>query len=368
MSLILLLALLVAPLVAPLVAAPAAASRPAAALAALVAPRDPARSEGVQEASGTTGGPEVSPDAGDTTWWAPGDSSAAATLPGALRAAAVVVTRGDGRGQALEPAGIAVDAFGRLVVADGALHRLQRFEPDGRWLGESGSLGSDPGQLRRPGSVVMLGALTVAVLDRENQRVEAYDLFGRRLATLIDLLAATLAGPLGRVDPIALAADRSQTLYLADGDADRVLVFDGTGRFLRTVGGFGPRPGSFRGLAGLAAGPRGEIVTAERGNARVQRLDAAGRVVASWAIPVGRSPGALAVAVDDSGRVAVADEPTGRLWLFTRDGRPWAALGGLARPRALAFAPDGTLLVAEAGRGQVRRFAIGRARRPNREP
>jgi len=33
-------------------------------------------------------------------------------------------------------------------------------------------------------------------------------------------------------------------------------------------------------------------------------------------------------------------------------------------PRALAFAPDGTLLVAEAGRGEVRRFAIERSAAP----
>ena len=333
---------------------------PATVPAAAVAPSAAAPHDG-------SGGADASPDRADTSWWAPGDSSVVSSLPGVLRASAVVVTRGDGRGQALEPAGVAVDAFGRIVVADGALHRLHRFEDDGRWLGESGSLGSDPGQLRRPGSVAMLGALTVAVLDRENRRVEGYDLFGRRLGTIIDLLSSTLSGSLGRVDPAALAADRSQTLYVADVDADRVLVFDGSGRYLRTLGGFGARPGSFRGLAGLTTGPRGEIVTAERGNARVQRLDAAGRVVAWWAIPVGRNAGALAVAVDDSGRVAVADEAAGRLWLFTPDGRPWAALGGLERPRALAFAPDGTLLVAEAGRGEVRRWALVRARPSNRE-
>jgi hypothetical protein len=328
------------------------------------APAAPATT-GVAAPGGESGAAAAAAEAADTSWWAPRDSSSS-SLPGTLRALATVVTRGDGRGQALEPAGVAVDAFGRLVVADAALHRLQRFEADGRWLGESGSLGSDPGQLRRPGSVVMLGGLTVAVLDRENRRVEGYDLFGRRLGTIIDLLSSTLSGQLGRVDPAALAADRSQTLYLADVDADRVLVFDNSGGFLRTLGGFGARPGSFRGLAGLTTGRRGEVVTAERGNARVQRLDAAGRVVAWWAIPVTRGPGALAVAVDDSGHVAVADEATGRLWLFTADGRPWAALGGLEQPRALAFAPDGTLLVAEAGRGEVRRWALAPAHRPNR--
>ena len=292
---------------------------------------------------------------------------ALASLPLRLRAVAVVVAQGDGRGQTLEPSGIAVDAFGRLIVADAALHRLQRFEPDGRWLWEGGALGSDPGLLRRPGSVAMLGGLTVAVLDRENRRVEGYDLFGRRLGTRIDLLDPQLAERVGRVDPAALAADRGGVLYVADSDGERVLVFDSAGRFVRAVGGFGSRPGSFRGLSGLAAAPRGALVTAERINARVQRFDAAGRVALTWPLAPGRGPGALAVAVDDSGRVAVADEPSGGLWLFDADGRPLATLTGLARPRALAFAPDGTLLVAEAAHGEVRRFAIERAARPTRE-
>jgi sugar lactone lactonase YvrE len=284
-----------------------------------------------------------------------------------LRSVAVVVARGDGRGQTIEPSGLAVDAFGRFVVSDAALHRLQRFGPDGHWLGESGALGSDPGQLRRPGSVAMLGALTVVALDLENRRVEGYDVFGRRLGTLIDLLDPALADQVGRVDPVALAADRGGALYLADADRDRVLAFDFAGRFLRTLGGFGARPGSFRGLSGLATAPRGGLITAERVNARVQHLDAAGRVAASWPLAVARGPGALAVAVDDSGRVAVADEASGRLWLFDADGRALATLAGLARPRALAFAPDGTLLVAEAARGEVRRFAIERAARAMRE-
>jgi len=292
----------------------------------------------------------------------------AESLPWRWQAVAVVVARGTQRGRVLEPSGVAVDPFGRLVVADAALHRLQRFEPDGRCLGETGSLGSDPGQLRRPGSVAMLGTLSVAALDRENRRIEGYDLFGRRLGTLVDLLDPALADQVGRVDPVALVADRGGALYVADADRDRILAFDFGGRFLRTIGGFGGRPGSFRGLSGIAAGPRGGLVTAERVNARVQRLDAGGGVLFSWPLPVARDAGALPVAVDDSSRVAVADESSGRLWLFDGRGRVLAVLDGLARPSALAFAPDGTLLVAEAGRGEVRRFALARAAPPAREP
>ena len=301
----------------------------------------------------------------DSAAAAASDSAAAVapadSLPFRLRAVSVLVSQGNGRGQAVEPSGVAVDPFGRIVVADAALHRLQRFEADGRWLGEAGSLGSDPGQLRRPGSVAMLGTLSVVTLDQENRRIERYDLFGRRLGTLIDLLDPVLADQVGRVDAVAIASDRGGALYLADADRDRVLAFDFSGRFQRTIGGYGARPGSFRGLGGLATAPRGGLVIAERVNRRVQRLDTGGRVVRAWPLANVAAPGALPVAVDDSSRVAVADEAGGRLWVFDDAGRSLATLSGLARPRALAFSSDGTLLVAEAGRGEVRRFALERS-------
>jgi hypothetical protein len=285
------------------------------------------------------------------------------SLPLRLRIAGTVAGGESAAVRIAEPSGIAVDAFATLYVSDAALHHLQRFDARGTWLGESGSLGSDPGQLRRPGGVVLLGTLSVAVLDLENRRVETYDLFGRRSGTLIDLLGTDFPSEVGRVDPVAIAADRGGALYIADGDGERVLAFEFSGRFIRAMGGIGSKPGSFRGLRGVAVGPRGELVTAERINARAQRLDPGGRVLASWPLEVRPGRGALPVAVDDSAHVAIADEASGRLWIFDPDGRRLGALAGLQGPRALAFAA-GSLLVAEARSGRVVRIALERAAPP----
>src|SRR2546428_9452136 len=92
---------------------------------------------------------------------APSDSTAIDTLAtiadswSSLRLVprgALATAHGD-HGEVVEPAGVSVDAFGRVWVTDAQLHRIQRFDRDGRWLGEAGALGSDVGQLRRPGSV-----------------------------------------------------------------------------------------------------------------------------------------------------------------------------------------------------------------------
>jgi len=280
----------------------------------------------------------------------------------------------DGRGRLLEPSGIATDAFGRLYVTDAAEHRLQRWDAAGRWLDETGALGSEVNQFRRPGSVARLGSLGVAVLDIENRRILTFDLLGRRLSVLVDLASDELATSVGRITPIALASDQGGALYVADADGDRILAFDFSGHYTRTIGRHGDSQGAFRGLAGLTVGPRGELVTSERprpeprksaapagantARVRLQYFDAGGRPLAQAFSP--RTPGTAAfpVAVDDSGRVALADESAGRLMILDRGGASLASRDGFAQPRALAFAPDGTLLVAEAGAGRVRRIAL----------
>jgi len=261
-----------------------------------------------------------------------------------------------GRAALAEPSGVTCDAFGRIYVADAAQNRLVRYDAAGAWLGEAGALGSGAGDLRRPTDAVAVGSLGVAILDRENQRIVLYDLFGRLQGVLTDL--AALAEDVGRIDPLALAADRGGALYVADADGDRLLALDFRGQYTRTLGGYGAGGGSFRGLSGVAAGRDGEVVTAERAGRRVQRLEPGGHMLASWPLPAGPRRGRLPVAVDDSARVAVADESTGRLWLFDAAGRALAERDGLAGPRALAFAPDGSLLAAESGARRVRRFVL----------
>ncbi|TMQ72442.1 MAG: hypothetical protein E6K80_02770, partial [Candidatus Eisenbacteria bacterium] len=230
------------------------------------------------------------------------DSSAADSDSAAVRLVArgALATRRGEHGEVVDPAGVAVDAFGRVWVTDAELHRIQRFDRDGRWIGEAGALGSDVGQLRRPGSVAALGAANMAVLDRENRRVLVYDLFGRLQGVRIDLADPTLESTTGRIDPTWLATDRGGAIYVADPGRERLLVFDTSGGLTRTLGGFGAQVGSFRGLRAMAAAPHGELVVTERLNARVQRLDASGRPIASWALPISpRGAGALPVAVDE---------------------------------------------------------------------
>jgi DNA-binding beta-propeller fold protein YncE len=267
--------------------------------------------------------------------------------------------RGSGPRQLLEPRGLAVDAFAQLYVADAGMHRLVIFDRDGNWSSEAGGLGDAAGQLRRPIGVTLTGAGAVAVLDEENRRVVSYDLYGRLIGVVVELGSEAARAQHGRTRPIAVASDKGGGLYVVDADQDRVMAFDFSGRFLRSLGGYGTQPGQLRRPAGVAAGGRGDLWVAERLNARAQRFDPAGRIVTGWALPVERGDGALAMAVDDSGRVALCDEDAGRVLLFRSDGRLLAWVGGLSRPAGVAFTAPGRLVVAEAGAGRMSRLEAG---------
>ncbi len=287
------------------------------------------------------------------------DSAATArdakTLTLSLRPVATLLAPSGNGGSQPQPSGLVVDAFGRVFVADAGLHGFLRMDATGRTLGQAGTLGSGAGALRRPSSLALLGALRVAVLDTENRRVVVYDLFDRLQGTLIEF--ETLEDPPARIDPVAMTSDRGGAVYVSDRDRDRVVVFDFSGRFVRVLGGFGQGPGSFRGPSGLAVNRLGELIVGERVGRRVQRLDPAGQPRAWWSLPAGAA-GELAVATDDSLRVAVADEARGVAWVYTADGQLLAEEKGLDRPSALAFAPDGSLLIGERGAGRLRRFVL----------
>ena len=79
-----------------------------------------------------------------------------------------------------------------------------------------------------------------------------------------------------------------------------------------------------------------------------------------WSPPLASGPSELSVsvAVDAIGRVAIAGERSGEVFVLSPEGAPIARLTGLSSPRALAFADDGTLLVAETGAARVRRWTL----------
>jgi DNA-binding beta-propeller fold protein YncE len=102
-----------------------------------------------------------------------------------------------------------------------------------------------------------------------------------------------------------------------------------------------------------ALSPEGDLYVADGyGNARIHRFSANGRLVSSWGEP-GTGPGQFhvphGIAVDRNGNVFVADRENSRLQSFDPCGKFLGELTDVARPCQVAFDTEGNLFVAELG-------------------
>ena len=242
-------------------------------------------------------------------------------------------SQGSGDGQFKLPAGIAVDAAGKVYVTELANNRVQVFDASGELLHKWGSEGrgigpfrkrSGDGQFNWPKAIAVDPAGNVYVGDTYNDRVQVFDASGELLHKWGN--EGRGIGPFRKRSgdgqfnwPKAIAVDPAGNVYVGDTYNDRVQVFDSNGRFLRKWGTVGSGDGLFDGPNGIAVDRGGNVYVTELQNDRVQVFDSNGRFLVKWGTE-GRGDGQFkdpnGIAVDGTGNVYVADEGNHRVQVF----------------------------------------------------
>lgn len=167
------------------------------------------------------------------------------------------------------PAGLALDAAGRLLVADAAAGLVYIFNADGTFASQVHSKMNPSGRFARPLNVAVGPKGEILVLDAFSFRVEVLDARGELLGTIGELGDA--AGYMAR--PKGLAVDQAGHVFVSDSAFDNIQVFDMTGNLLMFWGGAGRGPGQFNLPAGLSVGPEGRLFVADSYNHRVQAFE-----------------------------------------------------------------------------------------------
>ncbi len=162
-----------------------------------------------------------------------------------------------------EPADIGFGPEGDVFVVEGhgrGEGRVLRFNKSGTLLTSWGGIGKGPGQFDQPHSI-LVNDRQVYVADRENRRVQIFDLNGRVLREW------KFAGlPCG----LYLAADRQ--LYLASGFAGQILRLDANGKAIGMMGQPGKGLGEFGEAHYMTLTPGGDIYVADTINAVLHKF------------------------------------------------------------------------------------------------
>ena len=170
--------------------------------------------------------------------------------------------RGSDPGEFSAPRGIALDAFGDVYVADGFNDRIQKFDRDGEFLLAWGSRGRAPGQFSTPTGIAIGGSQTVYVADTFRDRVQAFELDGSFAAVVVE-------APEVR-NPIGLAVDSADRLYISTDVDHGLVVIENDGTTAGTIGSEGDEDGEFQFPRGVAVDETGRAYVADSLNHRVQ--------------------------------------------------------------------------------------------------
>ena len=170
--------------------------------------------------------------------------------------------------------------------------------------------------------------------------------------------------------PTDVAVAKDGTFFVSDGYGNsRVLHFSADGKLLKTWGTKGTGPGEFDLPHGIAIDERGRVLVADRSNARVQVFDTSGTFLDQWrGVQLGRP---YAAAVGQKHRVFIADggdqpktppdrggvtvvDADGQL--ITRFGRFGNYDGQFRLAHDIAVAKDGSVYVVDAWGQRVQKY------------
>jgi len=169
---------------------------------------------------------------------------------------------GVGPGEFGYPVRLCEGPDGSVYVAEyGGNDRVQRFSPQGDWLGAFGAFGDGPQQFQRPSGLAWWGG-AIVVSDALNNRVHRFSPEGDYLGEL--------AGPEAGFDlPYDIAVDADGTHYVVEYGGGCITMLGADGRVLGRFGSPGTGNGQLRTPWGLAAVGAGRVLVADTGNRRL---------------------------------------------------------------------------------------------------
>lgn len=154
-----------------------------------------------------------------------------------------------------EPTDLAFGAAGELFVLQGhgrGEPRVLKFDKSGKLAKSWGGQGTGPGQFDTSHSIIVDAKGLVYVADRQNRRVQIFDMDGKYLKEW------KFAGL-----PCGLFIGPQQQMYMVSGFSGQILKLDASGKAIAATGQPGKQLGEFGEAHYMTMGPQGEIWVAD---------------------------------------------------------------------------------------------------------
>ena len=277
---------------------------------------------------------------------------------------------GSGSGQMDAPWGLDVDPGGNLWVADRNNNRVEKFDPNGKFLLMSGRevdkttkanvctaasghtcgigvLGSGNGQFAEPLDVAVTAAGDVWVTDGGNNRVQKLSAGGEYLAQF----GSSGTGNGQFTEPWGIDIASNGDIWVADARYYRIEKFSSTGSFILKVTEFeGPR--------GLEVDEGDNVWVTERTSNHLQKVSPSGEKLSAFGATGGGNgefEEPQAVDVEDSGDLLVTDRINDRVQQFTSTGEYLTHFGDseVIEPRGITVAGEGITYVSNSWQDRV---------------
>jgi len=237
---------------------------------------------------------------------------------------------GSAAGELNQPLGIAVDAAGKLYVADWQNHRVSRFNGvTGSFETNFGSYGTGDGQLNFPNGVGVGPCGTPAgdcvfVADTGNNRVTVFNAVSGAFVRRWGIRGgdgSAGGGPGAFNNPTDVEIDAGK-VWVVDRLNSRLQAFTPTGTLLAEIGGAGTILGTLDAARYASVTPGGALAVADEGNDRVQVFEP-----------------------QDGGLIAAF-------------GEPGAGAGRFSAPRGIVSRNNAQMLISDAGASTIQRFTF----------
>jgi len=219
-----------------------------------------------------------------------------------------------------KPYGVAA-RNGRVYVGDTAARNVIMFDLNTKKYRRIGI--EEPGAIRMPLGIDLDAAGNLYVLDATLKKIFVYDGEGKYLRTM--------AQDIKWSRPVGLTVDSAARRIYAvdaggvDSDEHKVRVLDlETGKPLLEIGSRGNGPGELNLPRDVAIGTDGLVYVVDGGNFRIQVFDRSGKFVKTFG-GIGRRSGQFArpkeIAVDREGNLYVVDTAFANVQIFNPDGQ-----------------------------------------------